>query len=119
MVYTKFSKTDPSRTDVSEEDDARTEPPEDPPISSLTFYPMPQPGPELDCVREQLIRYDTKWETVKENLSNSNTAYGFSVNTVDLGISKDQSIEDLLVKVKEEFKSKKKGYILVILFNLS
>ncbi|KAM3176028.1 hypothetical protein ACTXT7_007328 [Hymenolepis weldensis] len=104
MVYTKFSKTDPSRTDVLEEDDARTEPPEDPPISSQTFCPMPQPGPELDCVREQLVRYDTKWETVKENLSNSNTAYGFSVNTVDLGINKDQSIEDLLVKVEKEFK---------------
>ncbi|VDO04588.1 unnamed protein product [Rodentolepis nana] len=105
MMNTKPSKTDHSRSEGSDDDDAKTEPPEDPPISSQIFYPMPQPGPELDCVREKLVQYDTKWEAVKESLSASNTAYGYPVTAIDLGISKNQLIEDLLAEVEGEFKT--------------
>lgn len=90
-------------------DDAVTEPPEDPPISRQSFFPMPQPGPEVDCVREQLVRYDSRWEAVKERLSKSATAYRMPVKAVDLSINKEKSPSDLLEEIDQEIKSKKTG----------
>ncbi|KAM7542180.1 hypothetical protein Aperf_G00000005329 [Anoplocephala perfoliata] len=106
ILSSKISEVDIGKSKSTDggTDDAVTEPPEDPPISRQTFFPMPQPGPEVDCVREQLVQYDSKWETVKENLSKSATAYRMPVRTMDLSINKDKSTDDLLEEIDREFK---------------
>ena len=88
-----------------EEDDAKTEPPDDLPISGQTFYPMPQPGPEVDCVRDQLVQYDAAWEVVKANISATTTAYGFPIQVQDLHIHKEKTMDNYWEEVNNEFKS--------------
>ena len=95
-------KSAPNRDD---EDDAKTEPPDDLPTSGQIFYPMPQPGPEVDCVRDQLVQYDAAWEMVKQTLTASTTAYGFPIHIKDLHIHKDKTMDNHLEEVNGEFKS--------------
>lgn len=90
---------------LRDEDDAMTEPPEDPPTSGQIYHPMPQPGPEVDCVRDQLVQFDKAWEASKQGLSISTTAYGFPVHVQDLSIRKDKTLDNLLAEVNNEFGS--------------
>uniref|UniRef100_A0A915EUU8 Adenylate kinase 9 n=1 Tax=Echinococcus canadensis TaxID=519352 RepID=A0A915EUU8_9CEST len=106
MVTTETSEREPSKDKSGlfhDDEDAMTEPPEDPPTSGQTFYPMPQPGPEVDCVRDQLIQFDKAWEASKQGLSQSITAYGFPVHVQDLSIHKDKTLDNLLEEVNNEF----------------
>ncbi|KAL5965146.1 Adenylate kinase 9, partial [Taenia solium] len=106
MVTARISEREltKEKSDVPhDEDDAMTEPPEDPPTSGQIYHPMPQPGPEVDCVRDQLVQFDKAWEASKQALSASTTAYGFPVHVQDLSIRKDKTLDNLLAEVNNEF----------------
>ncbi|VDD79669.1 unnamed protein product [Mesocestoides corti] len=87
----------------ADDDDSVTEPPEDPPGSNQAFDPMPQPGPEVDCVRDQLVRFDAAWETSKQAISGYSTAYDFPVRTQEILIRKNTTLDNIYDEVNEEF----------------
>ncbi len=90
---------------LRDDDDAITEPPEDPPATKV-FDPMPKPGPEVDCVRGALKQFDATWTDAKVILGSATTAYGYPVKSLELSISDDRKLDVIVAEVDAEMQSK-------------
>lgn len=110
-MHTPKPKTTKAKSS-QEEDDAVTEPPEDPPASHTVFEPMPRPGPEVDCVRDQLLKFHASWEATKQIILNTLSAYGYPVRPRDISINDEKTQDAMMAEVDAEFKSTLQIYAL-------